>query len=1389
MMAKRPFWLFVVCIHCITELCAQESIKRFEKISVDQGLSHAHILSIYKDSHGYMWFGTYAGLNRYDGNAIKVYIGHDSDSTTLQHNSVHTICEDQQGQLWIGTENGLHLYQRSTDNFKKFTFARNGSEASDLNHIRSIYPDEKQENILWLATYGGGLIKYNYEEDHFTAYRNIPENESSIPSDKVNVLLVDSKQRFWIGTEDGGFSLFDRNTGMFTNYREIMKLSGGNGGDIVNCIEEDSRGNLWIGTWSDAMYRFEPERGKFTHFPYKDKENDCPPGNTIIDMTTDGKGNLWIASYGGGLSKMNLRTHTFQNFKHSTNMEHTIGSDYLWHLYFDEMGQLWIATFGSGVNKLDPFQHKFHLYRADENISNSLAYNDISSILEDHEGIIWIGTLGKGLTLWDRKKNKMTRWFDKKDQTIPLIREIYEDREHRIWIGCDGEIIRIEPDRKTILRYKADRSKGNDPNSLPNHAIYSLCYDKFGDLWLGSWNKGLFRLKASEIAKKNPDDAQFINYSYHSNDAEQINNNTVWCLYEDRQNRIWVGTKSYLKEFDRENETFIDHKVKSVSTLYQDKNGVFWAGTLGDDLYRIEPEKKIYKRYPFQRPSFSTNIIYGILPDDNDENLWISINQHIARFNIEDGKVHYYDRNDGLQRGSFSINAYEKLRTGEMLFGGNQGLNLFHPDSISQNPYPPRTVFTDFKVSNVSISHEKGKPEEKRIPKTLDEIDHVVLNHKDDMITVEFASLSYSILERNLYAYKLDGFDEEWIYTKIPKATYTNLSGGNYTLKVKASNSDGVWSESATVLKIRIKPEPWLTVWAYALYSVIFLLLMWMFRYYISSRERLKNELEIQRVKAENEHNVDEMKLRFFTNVSHEFRTPLTLILAPLEKLISMEKEENEESLRLTQYNIMHRNARRLLRLINELLDLRKLEAGTLKLEAIEGDIVLFVRNIAESFVQLADQNQMNFELKTQIKQLNMWFDPDKIDKIVYNLLSNAFKFTPEGGSICLEVRSDMSGQVKIIVSDTGYGIPEKLLPKVFNRFYQVDSSHKNRKEGSGIGLALSKELVELHRGTIEVESTQNEGTTFTITLPLGKDHLTREERKNSTLPIEHQYLEAPVIGSINLHQTEETLKTASTSDDSPTVLIVEDNPDAREFLFYELQDEYKVILTCDGKEGLRSANEHKPDLIVSDVMMPQMDGFELCNKLKASTKTSHIPIILLTARSSEESKMEGIETGADDYITKPFNASLLKARIKSLISTRQRLRRKFATELNSDASELANTSADEKLLEELIKITNDHLDDFNFNTKALCEHANISKTLLYEKLKALTGQSVAEFIRTIRFRHAVELMKQGYIIKEVAFRVGFKSQAHFTHSFSKQFGVPPSEYVKQLKAESKVST
>ena len=1371
-------WIFISIIAALSLLhhLSLASViypqKRFDHLTIDQGLSQNTVNAILKDSHGYMWFGTNDGLNQYDGYDLQVYRSLPEDTTSLTNSKIFSIAEDNEGNIWIGTANGLNKYNRALDIFERFYHQKSNNNSLSHNFIRCIYPDT--DGKIYLGTLGGGLTIYNTTTRKFFRSANVLKTSADLKIDYVSSIIKDYEGNILLGADINGILLYNTTTDEYSakvyDDQPLGKISYGG-----KTLYEDINRDIWICTEGNGLYQWQKSIGKFLHYTHQEAPSGLS-GNIIKGIYEVADQLFWIVADGGGLNILDAKTNTIEILRYHPNDKKGINSNALYTIYGDNQGIIWIGTFDGGVNIANPqkkaFEHFTH-----NGAENSLSHKAVLTFLEQSTDVIWIGTDGGGLNKFYR--NSGTFHAFKSDPGNPnsissnVITSLYLDKNKQLWVGSyQGGLMKYEA-HSGFKTYQASQKSG-----LENNNIWCMLEDSRGNFWIGTLG-GLYIFDRSmEIFRKIKDPAR----------PPETNLQRNICMMEDHEGNIWVGGNG-ISVYNPDAHSWLyynnihqDHTslgVDNVRSIYQDSKKNIWIGTEGAGLHLFVPQTKSFLKWA-SRDGLPNNSIHQIL-EDRDGNLWISTNNGLSKLTFENHllkSLKNYDINDGLQSNQFSYAASLKSSTGEMYFGGVNGFNVFDPKSISINKFAPPVKITGFRINEKNVSYGPASPLSKHISAT----EEITLNHAQSRVfSIEFTALNFTSPEKNNYAYTLEGFDgeHEWLDAGTRRtATYTNLNDGKYVFKVKAANNDGIWNENPAILKIRVLPPWWKTWYAYLTYAIILVALTLSMRRFTIERIHLKNDIKLKELERQKNEEINQAKLKFFTSISHEFKTPLTLIIGPLRKLMDDFRDNREIQF---YHALMYRNAKRLLHLINQLMDFRKIENGKQQLRVMEDDIVAYTRNIKTDFENLAIQKQIDFSFNADFPEIKVLFDKDILDKVLFNLLSNAFKFTPQNGRVGITI-SNQIGHIELVVEDSGIGIPPEVQPMVFDRYFHLDQSanHQNAVfEGTGIGLALAYELIQMHHGTIDVESIPGQGSKFKLTLPMGETAYSTHEKGSGagndvfTHPSVEDYLQP------DTKETDYAPEWEISQQDKhkPILLLVEDNLELRAFLYQYLHGDFKILEAGNGRQGLDSAKKYIPDLIVSDIMMPLMDGLEMCALLKKDERTNHIPIILLTARSTVENNIEGLNTGADDYICKPFHAKVLELKIKNLITRQKELQKKYSERIFSFSDE-KTPSPEEKFLENIKIIIEHHLGDPEFDVNAFAKEINMSRSVLYRKLKALTGQSVNELLSNLRLMKAAELLaNKSLSVSDVAYAVGFSDPQYFSKCFRKKYNTTPSDF------------
>ncbi|GGH06527.1 hybrid sensor histidine kinase/response regulator transcription factor [Pedobacter zeae] len=1322
---------------------------------MENGLSQNSVMAIAQDKNQFVWMGTRHGLNRYDGYRFKIYNSSSDSPSSISDNVITSLLSDSKGRLWIGTENGLNIYNEKTDRFLRIN-KKSSAKSFSCDSVECLYEDQ-QKNI-WIGTYNGLNLVLNAEKQLFKKF------------------------------------LFDR-----TEHRT--------GVNIIFSIFKDDQQNLWVGTFN-GLVRIYQEKGKYRFEIFRHKANDPKSisSNAVKSIVIDNQKRLWLGTY-NGLNLFDYKHKTFTRYQTSVTDPNSIVNNDIRKLMCDRAGNIWIGT-QEGLSILDPNKLKFSNYRYDPEQNSGLSQNSIHSIFQDLNGSMYVGTFYKGVNVVYPSATPFTVYRNSKKQqglSSNIVSAMAEDKLHNLWIGTEGGGLNyINRSTHTFTYYKSEPS---NPNGLNSNLIKTLCLDKNDQLLVGTHRGGLYvfnpaahtfrKITNVKDVKNTPGGAEVIAITEDSNGTvwvgsrdglstlsktngvyasstvksvleKNLRNKYIQVIFEDQAKNLWIGTRAGLYEYnpaakritayyqDKTNTKGL--KSEYINCIMQLKNGNICIGTALGGLSIFDKQSKRFKNYN-EEDGLPNSNVFGII-EDEEKNLWISTDKGLSKLVTSTGKFINYTKSDGLAGNNFNIGSFLKDSHGELFFGGYDGLTAFYPKQIDINKNVSPITFTGLKLFNQPVEVNGGNA---ILKEDIKDIHQITFKHDENDFTIDFALLNYIKPEKNSYSYILKGHSKDWVKTDIPSASYADLPSGDYTFIVKGNNNDGNPSDKAASLKITILPPFWATWWAYFIYLAFFSGLLFLIVRYLFVRALLKRTEDMQK-----------MKLNFFTYVAHEIRTPLTLILGPLENLSSQYQTDTELNRQIIP---IKNNANRLMRLITELMDFRKAETGHLNLHVTEDNIIAFINEIFISFAHLAQANDIQYEFIHEQENINLFFDKRQLEKVMFNLLSNAFKFCGKGGEISVSVL-ESSDEVTISISDNGTGIPAESLKGLFRDYFQVDEQQS--QIGTGIGLALSKAIVEEHQGSIAVESTPAENgsrgfTKFTVKLKKGKSHF-----KTAVFDGIKDYPAQP--GLYTQYAEEENTAINPEKEIDPaakTVLVVEDNPEIRSLISSVLGGHYQIVQMENGLLGWETAIETLPDLIICDIMMPVMDGIELCKRLKEDERTSHIPVIILTARSSHIHQVSGLETGADAYITKPFSPQLLLLNARNLLMSREIMRQKFLKHIHLQPKELTINAVDEAFMQKLLGYIDQHLADEDFGVSELASMIGMSKPVLYKKIRQLTNLSVNDFVKSIRLKKAMELFKQNrFTIYEVAYQVGFNDPKYFSREFKKQFGKGPKAFM-----------
>ncbi|WP_159519241.1 hybrid sensor histidine kinase/response regulator transcription factor [Sunxiuqinia indica] len=1319
----------------------------FDSFTQESGLPNNLIQTIYQDHKGWMWIGTSQGLSRFDGYEFVNFVHSDDDTTSLNGNLVRVIFEDNKERLLVGTENGgLNVFDRELETFY-CPYENNLYFSGEDRSVNDIEQDASGN--LWLATNHDILIIDTLGT--VSRLSLVPEDSQDKNEAFVRVIEFDQNGMLWAGTNE---SVFLINTRQQTCEKFALPLAG-TGRDEIWELFQDKNGDMWIGTYSNGVFVVDSESKEIEPV---DLGSSFERTKTVRSISEGAHGNYWIGTRGG----------------------------------------IFVYSKNDGVAAY---------YHNDERESTSLINNSVLDIVHDSRGEAWIGTRG-GLNLLAKNKQVFENYIPhpsddgNKYLNSSIVYAFWIDGEQNIWVGTeDGGINIYHPQTKN---YSYLRARVDDPKSISRDCIKAFQEDKKGNLWVGTFLGGVdvVNLKTKKVVR---------HFDANPSNEGSISDNKIWDFLLDHNGNMWVGTSAGIDRYDSQNDKFIHYPQlagqEQVNWMEMDSFRRIWFGT-SDMVGIYDPESKKVTRFSEHSRAFVedskgrywlTTLDKGIAQyssvngalqyydtedglsndqalcvlEDNSGKLWVSTSNGLSKFDPERETFQNFTSKDGLRSNQFSYGAAYRAEDGRLLFGGVSGFNIFNPKEVKLEDGDVPLVLTDLRIFNkkVPINSDKGV-----LTKSISETKHLVLPYEQNVFTLEFAALNYVNSQNNLYSYYLEGFDKDWNEPSQNRtATYTNLNPDDYMLHVKRVVPGKTELGSELSLMVTILPPFWKTIWFRGLIILIICVLIYLLIQFFLYREKIKSELILERMKARKLHELDMLKLKFFTNVSHEIRTPLTLILAPLEKLIKQKVTTPEVSANL---DMMHRNAKQLDRLVNQLLDFRKLESGNLKLELVQGDIVSFISKIVESFQGYADEKDIQLKFNSLKKNLTARFDADKLEKMINNLLSNAFKFTGKDGQITVNLslifdtnEEDLASEnpdkefIEITVRDTGQGISQTNASKIFNRFFQANE--KQVQTGAGIGLSYVKELVKLHHGKIYVVSKPGKGSKFTIRLPYVKGELVET-------PPETEALNDSGVGTTN----ESNLVREPEHLNSRIMLVVDDNPDVRKLISSHFDSRFQVFEAADGRIGLKMALEQVPDVIVSDVLMPDIDGYEFCKKVKKDERISHIPVLLLTALHSKDHEIKGLSSGADDYITKPFDLAILQTKIENMLSIRDSLKQKYSGEITLQPKNIIISSPEEKFLQKAVEVVENNIADTDLDIERFAQEVGVSRMQLYRKLNALTDMTVKEFIRSIRLKRATQLLLQEKMtVSEIAYAVGFKDLSHFRKCFRQTYGMNATEY------------
>ncbi|MBN1187929.1 MAG: response regulator [Bacteroidales bacterium] len=1367
---KKVFILLTIFLNVLYSNANKKEIF-FSPLSKEQGLPGDNVQAIFQDSYGYIWFGIESvGLCKYDGNRYFVYGMANTDVNSLSTSFINFMVEDSNGDLWLATEHGLNIFNRDEGVFNSYF-----TPVLPDNRIKTIYKDKS--NAIWIGTEKG-------------VRRFIPAN-----SEKAD-------QNTWFGFENRKVKYVIDNNYIIDNI----------GNEIVNSIIEDNEGAYWFGTFN-GLYKCQLIHNALMCENVVINETDIT-ANRINDIAQL-SANYLLLGTNVGVTILNIKTHKVTDIQFSKNKDFSNIAFGVTKIMVDSKGFSWIGTNLNGIisGKTDNGKN---ISIALPSAIKGLESTHIRNIFEDRTGQIWVVTKYAGIYLYD-PRSQLFPYYTSNDKNQNFILSACESKNGNIFLGTKfAGMLEYNPETSTIKQKKIYLN-----NEFVNR-IECLYEDANGNLWMG-YKKGLIVLDENKNVKKSYNAPKPYGMSVGKSDTFWVfteqgvyylnkqtdkvekydlsiygkifenNEITVQEIYSDKYGDLWLPTSAngvfkYIVSDKKllwfknnpDNPNSLSGNI--IRSFFQDSRGEIWIGTKFSGLNRYQPESNSFEHFTIA-DGLPSNAIYSIIEDKNGY-LWFSTNNGISKYDPVKKQFFNFNEKHGLQGNVFEQRASIKLTDNSILIGGSNGFNIFSPDNVYIDNINPPLVITNIQADNTTVG--------KDIFSTCE----IVIPYKSSkLITIEFTSLDYRDPANLNYAYQLDGVDEDWVdANKRNYVTYSRLSHGKYTFRFKATNADGIWTKYYQDVSIIIETPFWLKWWAYVIYCISGMALLFGIYRFATIRANYNHQLYAKELELARDRELNQMKLRFFTNISHEIRTPLSLIMAPLQKL--QKSKDLNEYLR-QKVELIDKSTKRLLKLTDQLLYFRKAQQENLKLEIAKSDIVEFISDIISPFYELADNNIINLRFESDHEHLMLWFDPDKVEKIISNLVSNAFKFTPENGSITVHIHTfeglknkkrglkpsdiEKTPYVKISVSDSGTGMTKEQIEHIFERFYQAEPFDT----GVGIGLEFVKHLIETHYGKIEVDSIPGKGTTFSVYLPYNKQVYRNAIILKDTIKSQ-DYIPK---GSLSVLYGNDKETNIDLIDDfieynsKPSLLIVEDNEELKSYLKGMFEENYNILLAANGEEGLEITKKETPEIIITDIMMPKMNGIEFCRKVKSDVNISHIPVIMLTAKNFEEDEIEGLHSGADDYISKPFNEDILIARINNIFISRQKLQEKYASDIYIDPSEITTNKTDKQFMEKLLSIINDDITNPELSIHDIADLLNMDRSNFFRKVKSLSGKSPSQLIREYKIKKGAKLLlSENYNINEISYMVGFTSPAYFSKLFKEILGRTPSEFLKDKK-------
>jgi signal transduction histidine kinase/ligand-binding sensor domain-containing protein/DNA-binding response OmpR family regulator len=1310
---------------------------RFKHYMVEDGLSSNTVRCVLQDKNGFIWIGTEGGLNRFDGVNFRNFLNIAGDTTSLGNNYVYTMLEDSRANLWIGTDHGVSIFNPKTEKFHAFR-AKTANGVYLNGNVQQITVDA--DSNLWFGTQGQGVYRFNPSKNHLEQFA--PNGENLKNNSFTYYVYADKNGRIWVSSNQRGVPVryFDGVTRRFVVPPFFEYLRSQRDMSIHRLIE-DSAQRFWLGTWEDGICSMANSTGSYRSILSSRNGGGILHVHSMLEYAP---GQLMVGT-DDGLACIDTQTGNYDLYRGKENDEKGLSDKFVYPVYKDREGGIWIGTYYGGLNYVLPNSNFFEHYQHSD-YANSVGGNVIGKFCPDPQGNLWIATDDGGLSYMDTETGRFTN-------------------------------------------YRPEKGR----NSLSYHNVHALCLDG-NKLWVGTYSGGLNQM---DLRTKT-----FKKYSLEAGNTESLSSSSIYSVFKDRSGVLWVGTTMGIDVYVPSKDNF--HRVRPINAstidIRQDARGIVWFATWGDGLYRFDPKKRSWKhytnnvddagsltdnqvnclsidehnqmwvgtgnglcRYDAAKDAFvqvplklKSRLICDILSDRGF--LWITTTNGLIRLNPSDNTFKTFTKSDGLQSDQFNLKSAVKLRNGKIFVGTANGFNSFYPDNLKENTSVPQVVITNIQILNENVPIGEGSLLKESVTSTK----KIKLSWRQNIISIEFAALSFAAPLKNQYAYKLEGFDNDWVYVgNDRKATYTNLPAGSYVFRVKASNNDGLWNEDGTSLKIIVRPPFWFST----LFILIYILLAaWgLYKLYLwfQHRNERRHEEELQHIYAQKEKEIYDAKINFFTFVAHEIRTPVSLIVGPLERILH--SKEGLSPNFAEHLNIVDRNAKRLVFLVNQLLDFRKVEQKAMSMHFNHLNLSDLLTGVLDGFSPILGEKELHFSREGIEPDVFATVDSDAFVKIATNLLSNATKYAFDRVEVSLTVSPEDKDYIQLTVRDDGPGIPAEEQEHIFKPFYQVSG---NSQPGTGIGLSLLKLLVDAHHGYVRLSSTPGSGTVFTVILPKEQDadaFAKAEGFMDMTDPSQEEWISSEM---------------SEASNSAPVMLVVEDNADMRKFICQSFSDKFRMLEAENGRAALLLMDSHEVDFIITDLMMPEMDGLEFCRELHKNILRSHIPIVLLTAKTDMSTKIEAIKLGADVYMEKPFSIELLMAQVDNLLESRQLLRKRYTEMPFVPLTTIAGNSADEAFLSKINQIVEANFSNVDFSIQELAEQLFVSRSGLFVKIKSLVGITPNEFIQLVRLKKAAQLIRENkYRINEVCYMVGFNNPSYFSKCFQKQFGKLPKDF------------